>query len=96
MTEVDDLRQRRQALATRLSAMRERAFRAKRDAVSRQRVGVTRHDMEEMPEFATDEVYGDSATDLQRQIELIDDELARDHDGGLTGKGRRVMRWLRK
>jgi hypothetical protein len=50
-----------------------------------------------MQALATDEVAGDSAmTDLRRQIEPIDDELARDHGGGLAGKGRRIMRWLRK
>jgi hypothetical protein len=99
MSEVDDLRQRRQALETQLSALREqreRAFRAN-SVLSRQRVGVTHYDAAEMQEFAADEVAGDSAmTDLRRRIELIDDELARDHGGGLAGKGRRIMRWLRK
>jgi ABC-type phosphate transport system auxiliary subunit len=99
MSEVDDLRQRRQALETQLSALREqreRAFRAN-SVLSRQRVGVTHHDAVEMQEFAADEVAGDSAmTDLRRRIELIDDELARDHGGGFTGKRRRIMRWLRK
>jgi hypothetical protein len=100
MSEVQDLRQRRQALETQLSALRdqpERAFRANSDALSRQRAGVTHHDAADMQALATDEVTGDSAmTDLRRQIELIDDELARDHGAGLAGKGRRIMRWLRK
>ena len=35
------------------------------------------------------ETAGDSAmTELRRQIEMIDDELARHHGGGLTGSGR--------
>jgi ABC-type phosphate transport system auxiliary subunit len=100
MSEVQDLRQRRQALETQLSALRvqrERAFRVNSDALSRQRVGVTYHDAADMQPLATDEVAGDSAmADLRREIELIDDELARDHGGGLAGKGRRIMRWLRK
>jgi hypothetical protein len=80
-----------------LREQRERAFRPNSDALSRQRVGVTHHDAAEIQEFATDEVASDSAmTDLRRQIELIDDELARDHRGGLTGGRRRIMRWLRK
>jgi ABC-type phosphate transport system auxiliary subunit len=97
MSEVDDLRRRREALETQLSALREeRAFRAN-SVLSRQRVGVTHHDAAEMQEFAADEVAGDSAmTDLRRRIELIDDELARDHGAGFTGKRRRIMRWLRK
>jgi hypothetical protein len=77
MSEVQDLRQRRQALETQLSAsrvQRERAFRVSSDALSRH----------------------SAMTDLRRQIELIDDELARDHGAGLAGKGRRIMRWLRK
>ncbi len=100
MSEVQDLRQRRQALEAQLGALREereRAFRANSDALSRQRAGVTLHDDAEMKEFADHEVAGDSAmTDLRRQIELIDVELARDHGGGLTEKGRGIMRWLRK
>jgi hypothetical protein len=99
MSEVQDLRQRRQALETQLSAFRvhrERAFRVNSD-LSRQRVGVTQHDAADMQALASDEVAGDSAvTELRRQIELIDDELVRDHAGGLAGKGRRIMNWLRK
>jgi hypothetical protein len=98
MSEVHDLRQRRRALETQLSTLREqRAFRANSDALSRQQVGAAQLDAAEMREFAEDEAAGDSAmTDLRHQIELIDDELARDHVGGLTGKGRRIMSWLRK
>jgi hypothetical protein len=96
MSEAQDLRQRRQVLETQLSALRakrDHASRANSDALSRQRVGVTNHNAEEMKEFAADEVAGDSAiTDLRRQIESIDDELARD----FGGKRRRIMSWLRK
>jgi hypothetical protein len=93
MSEVTDLRTRRQALDTQLSGLREqreRAFRANSDALSRQRVGVTDHDAAAMQAFASDEVAGDSAmTDLRREIELIDAELTRNHGG-------RIKRWLRK
>jgi hypothetical protein len=62
-----------------------------------QRAGVTDHSAAEMQAFAGNEISGDSAmTELRRQIELIDDELARDHGGGFAGSGRRIMKWLRK
>jgi hypothetical protein len=100
MSEAQDLRQRRQALETELSGLREqreRAFRANSDALSRQRVGVTDHNADEMQQFADDETAGDSSmTDLRRQIRLIDDQLARNHGGGVTGGKRRIMSWLRK
>jgi hypothetical protein len=100
MSEVTDLRQRRRALETelgRLREQRERAFRANSDALALQRAGVTHHDGAEMKEFADNEVAGDSAmTDLRREIELIDDELARNHGGRLRDEGRRVLHWLRK
>jgi hypothetical protein len=35
-------------------------------------------------------------TELRRQLELIDDELAGDHRSGFTGSGRRLMRLLHK
>jgi hypothetical protein len=67
------------------------------DALSQQQVRGTHDDESETEELAADEAAGDSQmTDLRRQIELIDDELARDHGGGLAEKGRRIMRWLRK
>jgi hypothetical protein len=100
MSEVQDLRQRRQALETELSRLREqreRAFCANSDALSLQRVGVTDHNAAEMQELADDETAGDSAmTERRREIELIDDELAREHDGRFAGSGRRIMKWLRK
>jgi hypothetical protein len=56
MSDVQDLRQRRQALETELSGLREqrdRAFRANSDALSLQRVGVTDRNAAEMQQFAT-------------------------------------------
>jgi hypothetical protein len=92
---VDDLRQRRQALETQLSALREQREHAARTnsyARSRQRIGVTAHTAVQMQEFADDQIAGESAmTDLRRQIELIDDELSRSSGGGLIGRGRRMM-----
>jgi hypothetical protein len=100
MSDVQDLRRRRQALETELSGLREqreRAFRANSDALSLQRVGVTDRNPAEMQEFADDETAGDSAmTELRRQIGVIDAELARDHRGGLKGSRRRITKWLRK
>jgi hypothetical protein len=100
MSDIHELRKRREALETQLHALREQrehAFRANSDALTRQRFGVTDHADAEMKQFADDEVAGDSTmTDLRREIDLIDDELARDYPGGLTGKGRRVLSWLRK
>jgi hypothetical protein len=91
---VGDLRQRRQALETQLSALREQREHAARTnsyARSRQRIGVTAHTAVQMQEFADDQIAGESAmTDLRRQIELIDDELSR-NSGGLIGRGRRMM-----
>jgi hypothetical protein len=101
LSEVEDLRQRRQALEAELSGLREqreRAFRANSDALSLQRVGVTDHSPAEMQQFADDETDGDSAmTELRREIELIDDELAAKlRGGGASGVGRRIMNWPRK
>jgi hypothetical protein len=80
-----------------LREQQERASRANRYAISRQRAGVTDHDETQMKELADDEVsHEPSITDDRRQIESIDTELARDHDGGLAGTRRRVMSWLRK
>lgn len=100
MSDVQDLRQRRQALETKLSELdeqRERAFRANSDARSLQRAGIAEHTAGEMQHLADDETAGDSAmTELRREIELIDDELARGQQGGVGGSARSVMRWLRK
>jgi hypothetical protein len=100
MSEVRELRQRRQALETELRVLREQrehAFRANSHALSRQRAGVTDHNAAEMQQFADDKTAGDSAmTEFRREIELIDQKLARDHRGGLTGSRRKIMKWLRK
>lgn len=100
MNKVEDLRQRREALQTQLGALRdqhERASHTNSFALSRQRAGVTHLDESEMKEFADDEVArGPAITDVRREIELIDDELARDHGSGVNGARRRVMNWLRK
>jgi hypothetical protein len=100
MSDVKELRRRRQALETQLSILseqREHAFRANSDALALQRAGVTHHDRPEMKRFANAEIAGDSTmTDLRRQIELIDDELERNHGSGFAGRGRTIMRWLRR
>ena len=100
MSEVHELRQQREELERQLSVLRterEHAFRVNSDALALQQAGVTHHDEAEMAGFADDETAGDSTmTDLRRQIELIDDELARDDGGGVAGNRRRIMRWLRK
>ena len=100
MNEVQELRQRREALQTQLGTLREqqeRASRANSYALSRQQAGVTHHDDAELKELADDEVAREPAiTDLRRQIDSIDTELARDHDSGLLGTRGRVMNWLRK
>ena len=100
MNEVRDLRQRRQALQTDLSMLREqqeRASRANSYALSRQRAGVTDHDESQLKELADDEVSREPAiTDIRREIESIDNELAHDHGNGLDDTRRRVMNWLRK
>jgi hypothetical protein len=101
MNEVQELRQRREDLQTELGALREqqeRASRANSYALSRQRAGVTHLHESEMKELADDEVArGPAIAEVRREIESIDTELvARDHGGLLTGKGRRVLGWLRK
>lgn len=100
MSEVQDLRQQRVALQTQLGTLREereRASRANSFAMSRQRAGVTQHDESQMKELADSEVAGDSAiADVRRKIELIDNELAGDHGGGLSGTRRQVVSWLRR
>jgi hypothetical protein len=52
----------------------------------------------EMQQLADDETAGDSAmTELRRQIELIDDQLAiEERGGGVRGGGRRMLKRLRK
>jgi hypothetical protein len=100
MSEVQDLRQRREAMETELKALREqreRAFRANSDALSLQRSGVTDHSAAEMQQFADKETGGDSAmTELRREIELVDDELATKRRGGASRGGNGIMKWLRK
>jgi uncharacterized small protein (DUF1192 family) len=100
MSDVHELRQRREALEAELSVLseqREHAFRVNSDARALQHAGVTHHDQAEMKGFADNEIAGDSAmTDLRRRIAQIDDEIARDHAGGLPRNRRTIMRWLRK
>jgi hypothetical protein len=100
MSDVNELRRRRQALEAQLGTLttqKEHAFRANSDARALQDAGVTHHDRSEMDQFSDAEVAGDSTmTDLRRQIALIDDELERDHGSGLAGRGRTMMRWLRR
>ena len=100
MSDLDELRRRREVLEAELSVMseqREHAFRVNSDALALQQAGVTHHDQTEMKGFADDEIAGDSTmTDLRRRIALIDDELERDHGGGLAGRRRTIMRWLRR
>jgi hypothetical protein len=100
MTEVQVLRQRRAALETELLELREqqeRASRANSYALSRQRAGVSHLAESEMKELADDEVArGPSITDIRREIESIDTELAHRQGVALAGTGRRVLGWLRK
>jgi hypothetical protein len=100
MSDVNELRRQRRELETQLAALtgrKEYAFRVNSDALALQRAGVTHHDGAEMQEFAEAEIAGDSTmTELRRRIELIDDELERDHGGGLAGRRRKIMRWLRR
>jgi hypothetical protein len=100
MSDVNELRQRREALQaqlTALSAQREDAFRKNSDALALQQAGVTNHDGAAMKELADAESAGDSTmTVLRRQIEQLDDELARDHRGGFVGHRRKILSWLRR
>jgi len=100
MSDVQDLRQRRQALEAKLSELgeqRERAFRTNSDARSLQRAGLADHTAGEMQELADQETAGDSAmTELRREIELIDGQLGRGHQSGGAKGTRSLVRWLRK
>ncbi len=100
MSDLNELRRRRRELETQLDALtgqKEYAYRVNSDALALQRAGVTHHDGAEMQDFAEAESAGDSTmTDLRRRIALIDDELERDHGGGLAGRRRTLMRWLRR
>jgi transposase len=100
MSDVKELRRRREALEAQLSALtaqREHAFRANSDALALQQAGVTHHDQAEMKQLADAEIAGDSTmTDLRGQIARIDDELERDHGRGFAGRRRTIMRWLRR
>jgi len=95
MSDGNELRRRRDALQTQLSAMteqRERAFRTNSDALALQRAGVTDHDGAAMKKLADAESADDSAmTDLRREIDVIETELARDHKGGLAGIRQTIM-----
>jgi hypothetical protein len=98
MSDVNELRRRREALETKLTTLteqRERAFRVNSDALALQQAGVTHHDGSAMKELADAESAGDSTmTALRREIAQIDDELARDHTGGFVGRRRKIMSWL--
>jgi hypothetical protein len=100
MSDVNELRRRREALETQLTALseqRERAFRVNSDALSLQQAGVTHHDTAAMKTLADAESAGDSTmTLLRREIAQIDGELARDHRGGLEGRRRKIMSLLRR
>jgi hypothetical protein len=100
MSDVNELRRRREGLETQLAALteqRERAFRVNSDALALQQAGVTHHDGAAMKTLADAESAGDSTmTVLRREIEQIDGELARDHRGGLEGGRRKIMRLLRR
>lgn len=94
-----DLRQRRAALQAELEtvgAQRERTARASSFARSRQRAGVTAHDESELGRLADETTNDDdSINDLRRRISLLDDEFRSDRTGGLAGRGRRIVSWLR-
>jgi len=100
MTDVNELRQRREALQAQLTPLieqREHAFRENSDALALQQAGVTHRDGAAMKQLADAESAGDSTmTTLRREIEEIDDVLARDHRGGLEGGRRKIMSWLRR
>jgi hypothetical protein len=100
MSDVHELRRRRETVQTQLTSLidqRERAFRLNSDALALQQAGVTHHDGAAMKELADAECAGDSRmTALRRQIDVIDDELARDHRGGLVGHRRKLASWLRR
>jgi ribosome-binding ATPase YchF (GTP1/OBG family) len=95
MSDDNQLRRRRDELEIQLIALteqRERAFRVNSDALALQQAGVTHRDSAAMKQLADAESAGDSAmTALRREIEAIDNELARDHRGGLAGIRRTVM-----
>ena len=100
MTDVNELRQRRDALQAQLTPLieqREHAFRENSDALAQQQAGVTHRDGAAMQQLADAQSAGDSTmTTLRRQIKEIDDELARDHRGGLEGGRRKIMSLLRR
>src|ERR1700750_2075897 len=100
MSDAKELRQRREALETELTALsvqRERAFRVNSDAMALQQAGVTHHDGAAMREFADAESVGDATmTALRREIAQIDNELRRDHPGGFADRRRMMARWLHR
>jgi len=97
MSERDDLRQRRQALQEQLDTLtdaRERATRANGDALSLQQNAGRKRSEAEMTALAGEVTAGDSTmTDLRRQIEKVDVEIALEHGSGV---GSRLMRRMRR
>ena len=91
MSEQNDLRQQRHTLQEQLDALtdaRERATRANGDALSLQQNAGPQRSETEMATLAKEVTVGDSTmTDLRRQIEQIDAEIAQKHGG----VGRRLM-----
>lgn len=100
MNDANELRRRREALETQLTTLsrqRERAFRVNSDALALQQAGVTHHDGAAMKELSDAESAGDSTmTVLRREIAQIDDELVRDHRGGLAGRRQKIMSRLHR
>jgi hypothetical protein len=100
MSVASDLRQRLVDLRSRLHVLlerRERASGAHTFARARQSTGVTHHDADEMAQFARDEVAGDAEmTGLRREIMSVDEELERDHGGGLRARAGRALRSMRR
>ena len=95
MSDANELRRRREALETQLTSLsrqRERAFRVNSDALALQQAGVTHHDGAAMKQLSDAEGAGDSTmTVLRREIAQIDEELVRDHRGGLVGRSQKIM-----
>ena len=100
MSDVNELRRRREALETQLATLsqeRERAFRVNSDALALQQAGVTHHDGAVMKQLSDAESAGDSTmTALRREIAQIDDELDRDHRGGFAGRRQKIMSRLHR
>jgi chromosome segregation ATPase len=95
MSEKDDLRQQRQALQVQLDTLtdaRERAQRTNGDALSLQQNAGPQRSETEMQALAHEVTAGDSAmTELRREIEKLDDQIAQ-----TGGVGHRLMGRLRR